>query len=63
MLTPRPRKNRSQRPRGQASISTTATAELEREGVQSFCDSYRELLDCIEGKLGVLCPAGGARPG
>jgi transaldolase len=30
------------------------TAELEREGVQSFCDSYRELLDCIEGKLGVF---------
>jgi transaldolase len=30
------------------------TAELEREGVQSFCDSYHELLDCIEGKLGVV---------
>ena len=30
------------------------TAELEREGVQSFCDSYHELLDCIEGKLGVI---------
>jgi transaldolase len=27
------------------------TAELEREGVRSFCDSYRELLDCIEAKL------------
>jgi transaldolase len=27
------------------------TAELEREGVRSFCDSYRELLDCIETKL------------
>jgi transaldolase len=26
------------------------TAELEREGVQAFCDSYRELLDCIESK-------------
>jgi transaldolase len=26
------------------------TAELEREGVRSFCDSYRELLRCIEGK-------------
>ena len=34
------------------------TAELEREGVQSFCDSYRELLDCIEGKLGALTPVG-----
>jgi transaldolase len=27
------------------------TAELEREGVQSFCDSYNELLGCIESKL------------
>ncbi len=32
----------------------TATAELERKGVESFCDSYHELLDCIEGKLGVV---------
>jgi Transaldolase/Fructose-6-phosphate aldolase len=30
------------------------TAELEREGVRSFCDSYRQLLDCIEGKLAVV---------
>lgn len=28
------------------------TTELEHEGVQSFCDSYHELLDRIEGKLG-----------
>jgi transaldolase len=27
------------------------TAELEREGVRSFCDAYHELLDCIEGKV------------
>jgi transaldolase len=27
------------------------TAELEREGVRSFCDSYAELLSCVEGKL------------
>jgi transaldolase len=27
------------------------TSELEREGVRSFCDSYRELLDCIETKI------------
>jgi transaldolase len=27
------------------------TAELEREGVRSFCDSYRDLLACIEAKL------------
>jgi transaldolase len=30
------------------------TAELEREGVQSFCASYHELLGCIDSKLGVL---------
>jgi transaldolase len=27
------------------------TGQLEREGVRSFCDSYRELLHCIETKL------------
>jgi transaldolase len=27
------------------------TAQLEREGVRSFCDSYHELLHCIETKL------------
>jgi transaldolase len=27
------------------------TAELEREGVRSFCDSYHELLDCIADKV------------
>jgi transaldolase len=27
------------------------TAELEQEGVRSFCDSYHDLLDCIETKL------------
>ena len=37
------------------------TAELEREGVQSFCDSYHQLLDCIEGKLGALASASGRR--
>jgi transaldolase len=30
------------------------TAELEREGVAAFCDSYRQLLSCIESKLGSL---------
>jgi len=30
------------------------TATLEREGVQAFCKSYHQLLDCIEGKLGAL---------
>ena len=33
------------------------TAQLEREGVSSFCDSYRELLDCIESKLAELSEA------
>jgi transaldolase len=27
------------------------TAELEREGVQAFCDSFSELLDCVRAKL------------
>src|SRR5215475_529642 len=34
------------------------TDQLEREGVSSFCDSYRELLACIEHKLAAV----GARP-
>jgi transaldolase len=29
----------------------TVTAQLEREGVRSFCDSYHDLLDCIVTKL------------
>ena len=33
------------------------TDELEREGVQSFCDSYRQLLECIDGKLEALTAA------
>jgi transaldolase len=33
---------------------SAVTTELEREGVQSFCGSYRQLLDCIEGKLEVV---------
>jgi transaldolase len=34
------------------------TSELEREGVRSFCDSYRQLLDCITSKQGVVAPTG-----
>jgi transaldolase len=34
------------------------TTELEREGVQSFCDSYHELLNCIESKLDALAVTG-----
>ena len=33
------------------------TAELECEGVRSFCASYRELLDSIETRLSLLIPA------
>jgi transaldolase len=33
---------------------TAITDELEREGVRSFCDSYREMLDCIESKRGAV---------
>jgi transaldolase len=36
---------------------TSVTDELERDGVRSFCDSYRELLDCIGRKLQTLVPA------
>ncbi len=32
------------------------TEDLEREGVKSFCDSYHELLDRIESKLGHAAP-------
>lgn len=31
-----------------------AASALEREGVSSFCDSYRRLLECIESKVGTL---------
>jgi transaldolase len=30
------------------------TRDLEREGVQAFCDSYQQLVGCIESKLGSL---------
>jgi transaldolase len=33
------------------------TGQLEREGVRSFCDSYRHLLDCIQSKLERIVPA------
>jgi transaldolase len=35
------------------------TDELEREGVEAFCDSYRQLLACIESKVGELVSASG----
>ena len=35
------------------------TAQLEREGVRSFCDSYHELLACIETKLGATQASSG----
>jgi transaldolase len=36
------------------------TADLEREGVRSFCDSYHQLLDCIEKKRGVATAVSGS---
>jgi transaldolase len=39
------------------------TASLEREGVDSFCASYHELLDCIQAKLAALTPAGSTTTG
>jgi transaldolase len=35
---------------------TAVTTELEHEGVRSFCDSYRELLACIETKVHADAP-------
>jgi transaldolase len=37
------------------------TADLERDGVRSFCASYQELLDCIETKLQRAGPVGSPR--
>ena len=39
----------------------TVTAALEREGVQSFCDSYHQLIGCIESKLSALASAASPR--
>jgi transaldolase len=38
------------------------TAELERDGVRSFCDSYGELLACIEAKVERTCGAVSSLP-
>ena len=35
------------------------TAALEREGVRSFCDSYHQLLQCIEAKKAQIASASG----
>jgi hypothetical protein len=35
------------------------TAQLEREGVRSFCDSYHRLLNCIERKVATMDVASG----
>ncbi|MGH2762103.1 MAG: transaldolase [Thermoleophilaceae bacterium] len=39
------------RARGAGVDLDAVTAELEREGVRSFCDSYHDLLGCIETKV------------
>ena len=48
-------------PSRRASTSPASPPTLEREGVRSFCDSYRELLDCIESKLRPTASAGAGR--
>ena len=35
------------------------TAQLEREGVSSFCDSYHQLLGCIDRKVAAVGAASG----
>jgi transaldolase len=46
----------------QAGIDLDAvTRELERDGVRSFCDSYQELLDCIDSKLQATVSAADSR--
>jgi transaldolase len=37
------------------------TADLERHGVRSFCDSYHSLLDCIQAKLRQTAPPASPR--
>jgi transaldolase len=46
----------ARRGRGPRLDLAAVTAQLEHEGVRSCCDSYHQLLDCIERKL-----AAGAR--
>jgi transaldolase len=36
---------------------TAITDELEHEGVRAFCDSFRELLDAIQTRIGPLTPS------
>ena len=45
------RNGSSPRPRRAGLDLAAVTAQLEREGVSSFCDSYHQLLACIEHKL------------
>jgi transaldolase len=37
------------------------TAELEREGIEAFCASYHDLLDCVGSKLNAGQPLSGRR--
>jgi transaldolase len=45
--------------RGAGIDLATVTAALEREGVESFCASYNELLECIHSKLEAVVDANG----
>jgi transaldolase len=45
---------------GEEGIDLAAlTTELEREGVRSFCDSYDQLLNCIQAKKARIATASG----
>jgi transaldolase len=55
------------RPDGDPAAATAVdlraiAAELETEGVQAFCDSYEQLLTCIEKRVRGLEPDAGRRP-
>ena len=53
--------SRDPSPGDRAGVDVAAiTAALEREGVRSFCDSYGQLLQCIEAKKAQI--AMGSRP-
>ena len=53
---PRPRQVLRDAAARRASTWPRSPRELEREGVQSFCDSYQQLLDCIESKTATHHP-------
>jgi transaldolase len=51
--------NTLKRAEGEGIELDAITTELERDGVGSFCDSYHQLLDCIEAKKARIATASG----